>query len=92
MNKIQQGFVKMCIWISITTFFLRWVIDGFNVNTSVLSVAYQFWSYAGEAILFTTIFMFVYERWAWMSIPGGFTPLFQRLENRCSYMKETAAS
>ena len=68
MNKIQQGFLKMCIWISIAAFFLRWAIDGFVLNAGVLSVAYQFWSYAGEAILFTTILMFVYERWAWRRI------------------------
>lgn len=68
MNKIQQSFFKMCIWTSILSFFLRWAIDGFVLNAGILSVAYQFWSYAGEAILFTTILMFVYERWAWRKI------------------------
>lgn len=68
MNKIQQGFLKMCIWISILSFILRWAIDGFVLNYGVLSVAYQFWSYAGEAILFTTVLMFVYERWIWKFI------------------------
>lgn len=61
---IGSFLVECLVW----NFFLRWAIDGFVLNTGVLSVAYQFWSYAGEAILFTTILMFVYERWVWRRI------------------------
>lgn len=89
MNKIQQGFLKMCVWISIGAFILRWAIDGFALHTGVLSVAYQFWSYAGEAILFTTMLMFAYEKGVWKRINVLRVPvLAQKYKGKIVFSRE----
>ncbi len=67
MNQTQKNFMLISMWVAIIAFITRCIICSFPGVSGIESL-YQLYGFAGEAIGFTGILMFFYNKWWWKKL------------------------
>lgn len=76
MPEQYKKFTQKSIWFAIIIFCIRCILS----QTKIISEfsIYDLYGYAGEAIAFTAIAMFLYEKYIWKYVPFEQTPVLKR--------------
>lgn len=74
-----EKLIKKAMWVLLVAFAIRCFISYDSLKSEItINTLYTIWGYAGEAVLVTSVLVFVYQHWLWKFDPTVQIPVLKK--------------